>query len=52
MFDVDSDNSGHVVKLKGFFLIIFKAVILENIWIDIVNDFGSGYKNVNISFHP
>jgi hypothetical protein len=52
MFEVDSDDGGHVVKLKGFFLVGFEAAFLEDVGVDIVDDFGSRDENVDVSFHP
>lgn len=52
MFEIDGDDGGHVVKLKGFFLVGFEAAFLEDVGVDIVDDFGSREENVDVSFHP
>lgn len=52
MFEVDGDNGGHVVKFEGFFLVGFEAAFLEDVGVDVINDFVSSEKDVYVSFHP
>ena len=52
VFQVDSNDCGHIVKLKGFFLVCFQTIFLENIRVNVVNHFGSSNQDVDISFHP
>ena len=52
VFEVDRNDCGHIVKLKGLFLVCFQTIFLENIRVNVVNHFGSGNQNVDIAFHP
>ncbi len=52
MFEVNSDNCGHIVEFKGLFFVGFKAAFLEYGRVDIINEFWCGEHDVDITLHP
>lgn len=52
MFEVDSNDSGHIEQFESFLFVGFNAIIFEDIGVNIINDFGSSNQNIDIPLHP